>query len=84
MDPGNAQVWNHLGNLHLKDESYPEAIYAYKKAQSLDVYSGQMYRNLAFAYLQNGDFAEAIPLYHKSIGLLSNKVDLDWGMPIAV
>ncbi len=71
----NPLVWNEKGNVHFKRQSFDDAISAYNRAIQLDPAFGWPYSNLALTYLIQGQYAEAILLYQKSIELL--KVDKD-------
>ena len=71
----NAQVWNDLGRLFFKTGSYEEALQAYYKAIELDPSFGWPYSNLALALVYQGDYLPAVPLYKKSIDLLTDARD---------
>jgi tetratricopeptide (TPR) repeat protein len=72
--PGNALEWNEYGNIQLKSGACERAIDAYIKAIELSPGFGWPYSNLGLAYSHKGKYAEAIPLFRKSIELLkSNK-----------
>jgi tetratricopeptide (TPR) repeat protein len=71
----SAFEWNCLGNVYLKAGSYDEAISAYTKAIEMAPKVGWPYRNLASAYFYKGMTAVAIPLYKRSIDLLSNNAE---------
>ena len=72
LDPKNAHVWNELGNIYFNTGAYDEAINAYNKAINLAPQLGWPYNNMALAYTCKGKYAKAIPLYLKSIELLSS------------
>ncbi len=65
-----AYAWNEKGNVHFKQGEFEDAINAYNKAIQLDPGLGWSYSNLALTYLTQGQCAEAILLYKKSIELL--------------
>jgi hypothetical protein len=71
----SAFEWNCLGNVYLKAGSYDEAISAYTRAIEMAPKVGWPYRNLASAYFYKGMTAVAIPLYKRSIDLLSNNAE---------
>ena len=71
----NADQWNAKGNAHFKRGEMESAIQAYNKAIQLDPSFGWPYSNLALAYLTQGQYAEAILLYEKSIELLNSDKD---------
>lgn len=75
INSNNAQAWNELGNIHFETQTFDEAIEAYSIAIKLGLESGWSYCNLAFAYAHKGEFASAIPFYHKSIELLESDAD---------
>lgn len=68
-----SDIWNELGNTYFKAGSYDEAIDAYNKAIELNPRFGWAYSSLALAYTRKGRLAEAIPLFQKSISLLTDK-----------
>ena len=74
-DSKSAFEWNCLGNVYLKAGSYDEAVSAYTKAIELAPKVGWPYRNLASAYFYKGMTAVAIPLFKRSIELLSNSTE---------
>jgi tetratricopeptide (TPR) repeat protein len=75
-----ALQWNEKGNAFFNQGAFDEAINAYNKASQLDSSFGMPYSNLALTYLTQGQYAEAILLYQKSIGLLNSDKDkaLSW------
>lgn len=75
MDSKNAHVWNELGNVYFKSNSYDDAIAAYSKAIELDRHFAWPYSNLALAYVQKGRLAEAILLYQRGIELFTSDKD---------
>ena len=76
----DALQWNEKGNACFNQGAFDEAINAYNKAGQLDPSFGMPYSNLALTYLTQGQYAEAILLYQKSIGLLKSDKDkaLSW------
>ncbi|HEX2697237.1 MAG TPA: tetratricopeptide repeat protein, partial [Anaerolineales bacterium] len=74
-DSMNAHFWNDKGNLLFKRGAYEEAINAYNRSLQLDPSFGWPYSNLALTYLTQGQYAEAILLYQKSIDLLDSDKD---------
>jgi tetratricopeptide (TPR) repeat protein len=75
LDSGNARVWNEMGEHFFKTGEYEEAKHAFDKAIGLEPKSGWPYSNLARAFAAQGKYAEAIPLYQKSIDLLLDEKD---------
>jgi superkiller protein 3 len=71
----NPLVWNEKGNVHFKQQAFDDAISAYNRAIQLDPAFGWPYSNLALTYLIQGQYAEAILLYQKSLELLKNDKD---------
>ena len=71
----NADAWNDKGNAHFKRGEMEMAIQAYNRALQLDPSFGRPYSNLALAYLTQGQYAEAILLYEKSLELLNSDKD---------
>jgi tetratricopeptide (TPR) repeat protein len=78
--PTNAAEWNARGNAFFTDGNHAKAAEAYNKAIQLDSAYGAAYSNLALTYLTQGQFAEAILLYQKSIEYLESDRDkaLSW------
>ena len=70
-----ALQWNEKGNIFFNQGAFDEAIQAYNKASQLDPSFGMPYSNLALTYLTQGQTAEAILLYQRSIELLSSDQD---------
>ncbi len=71
----NADAWNAKGNVHFKRGEMEMAIHAYNKAIQLDPSFGWPYGNLALAYVTQGQYAEGILLYEKSLELLNSDKD---------
>jgi len=71
----NADGWNARGNAHFERGEMEKAIQAYNKAIQLDPSFGWPYSNLALTYLTQGQYAEAILLYEKSLELLKSDQD---------
>ena len=76
----DASQWNAKGNAYFGNGAFEEAIHAYNQAIQLDPLFGEPYSNLALTYLTQGQYAEAILLYQKSIELLNSDADkaLSW------
>ena len=70
-----ADVWNARGNAYFQQGEMDKAIEAYNKAIQLDTTFGQPYSNMALTYLTQGQYAEAILLYERSLELLSSDKD---------
>ena len=66
----NAAAWTEEGNALFRQGAYEDAIAAYNAAIQLEPSYGVPYGNLALTFLSQGQCAEAIPLYEKSIELL--------------
>lgn len=73
FNPSSAQEWNAVGNALLRVGAYDRAIAAYARAIALAPQDGWSYSNLALAYCYQRRYAEAIPLYQKSLELLRNR-----------
>jgi len=58
-EPRNAQAFAHLGLLRARQEHYPEAIVAYRKAIALNPAIPQLKLNLGLALFKSGNFKEA-------------------------
>ena len=71
----DAFKWNDKGNVFFNQGEFDEAINAYNKASQLDPSFGMPYGNLALTYLTQGQYAEAILLYQRSIELLDSDKD---------
>jgi tetratricopeptide (TPR) repeat protein len=76
----DAAAWTQEGNAFFSQGAYEEAIAAYNAAIQLEPSYGVPYGNLALTYLSQGQCAEAIPLYEKSIEYLKSDRDkaLSW------
>jgi tetratricopeptide (TPR) repeat protein len=72
VEPRDALEWNELGNIQLKAGACDRAINAYVKAIEMQPDFGWPYSNLGLAYSHKGKYAEAVPLYRKSIELLKS------------
>ena len=70
-----ADEWNAKGNDYFKRGDMEMAIQAYNRAIQLDPSFGWPYSNLALTYLTQGQHAEAILLYQKSLELLKSDQD---------
>ncbi len=75
-----AAQWTERGNACFRGGALNEAVEAYKEAIRLDPAFGVPYSNLALTYLTQGQFAEAIVSYRKSVELLDSNKDkaLSW------
>jgi tetratricopeptide (TPR) repeat protein len=71
----NADAWNDKGNAYFSRGEMEMAIQAYNRALQLDPSFGRPYSNLALAYLTQGQYAEAILLYERSLELLNSDKD---------
>ena len=67
-----ADFWNELGKLFFKTGAYERATSAFQKAIQLEPFSGRSYGYLARALTAQGQYKEAVSLYHKSIDLIPN------------
>ena len=75
-----AMKWTAKGNADFNRGAMEEAIKAFNTAIQIDPQYGVPYSNLALTYLTQGQFAEAILLYQKSVELLNSDRDkaLSW------
>jgi len=64
------EIWNELGNIYFNTGAYDEAIRTYQKAIELDHGCGQSFSNLAYIYMCQGRYADAIPMLENGIELL--------------
>jgi len=69
QNTNNARVWNELGDLFFKSNSYLEAANCYSKAIEMEPMNSSSFSNLALCFTYQSKFEEAIPLYLKSIEL---------------
>jgi tetratricopeptide (TPR) repeat protein len=67
-----ADFWNELGKLFFKIGAYDKATSAFRKAVQLEPSSGRSYGYLARALTAQGQYKEAVSLYHRSIDLIPN------------
>jgi tetratricopeptide (TPR) repeat protein len=68
--PTTAAQWLAQGNALITAGAFDEAIHSYNQSILLAPGSGATYSNLALAYCYKEQYADAIPLYQKSIFLL--------------
>jgi tetratricopeptide (TPR) repeat protein len=75
-----AVKWTAQGNAHFRRGAFEQATVAFNKAIQIDPSYGVPYSNLALTYVTQGQFAEAILLYQKSIEVLETDRDkaLSW------
>jgi tetratricopeptide (TPR) repeat protein len=73
QDLKSALTWNEHGNAYLKAGSLEEASKAYNKALEMDAGFGWAYGNLGLIAFNKGKYAEAEPLFQKSIKLLKTR-----------
>lgn len=69
------EIWNELGNLYLLSGFYNQAVHAYNKAIQLESDYGKPYCNLALIYAKQAKHEDAIQLFKKSLGLLTDDVE---------
>jgi len=72
---GTARLWNERGNILMNTGAFNHATHAYNKAIELDSDFGWPYGNLALIAVKNGKIGDAIPLYKKSIKLLTTNLE---------
>ena len=72
VNVGNAQVWNELGDTFFKSGSYAEAANCYRKVTEMLPFNGWAFNNLALSLIYQSRFADAIPVYLKSIELFKD------------
>ena len=75
IDPGNAQCFFHLGVLHAKLGSYPDAIEAYEKSSKLNPDFSDSFFNLAYLYALNKNYAGAEAAYSRVVELAPQYLD---------
>ncbi len=75
LDPNSSAIWNELGMIHVKSEALDEAEEAFRKAIELDRGYGLAYSNLAFTYMQRGEYKKTVSLLLRSIDLLEKDSD---------
>jgi tetratricopeptide (TPR) repeat protein len=68
-------VWNELGNIYFRLGAYEEAIAVYEKAIEQAPDFGWPYSNLGLVHAHRGEYAQAIPLYLRSIQLFRKDKD---------
>ncbi|MEJ2253135.1 MAG: tetratricopeptide repeat protein [Nitrospirota bacterium] len=71
LDPNNKEVYNALGNVHLRLKEYEKAEKSFKKAVSLDSQFSEAHNNLCYVYYKTGRHEEAITSCERA---LANKV----------
>lgn len=68
-DPGNVEIWIHLGNDYLSVNQYKKAIGAYTKALELSPDNVSVITDLGVAHRRNGQIDKAIELFDKAAQL---------------
>ncbi|MEJ2183994.1 MAG: tetratricopeptide repeat protein [Nitrospirota bacterium] len=71
LDPNNKEVYNALGNVHLRLKEYEKAEKSFKKAVNLDSQFSEAHNNLCYVYYKTGRYEEAITSCERA---LANKV----------
>ncbi|MGE5250367.1 MAG: tetratricopeptide repeat protein [Bacteroidota bacterium] len=71
IDPRSPDIWNELGLACSRSNAFRDAEEAFLKAIEIDRGFGWAYSNLGSMYFRQGRYAESLPLYQKSIELLS-------------
>lgn len=69
------ELWNELGNLYFLSGSYNQAVHAYNKAIQLESGFGKPFSNLALTFTKQAKYEDAIPLYKKSLDLLTDDAE---------
>jgi tetratricopeptide (TPR) repeat protein/glycosyltransferase involved in cell wall biosynthesis len=77
LQPDYVKAWFCLGNLHLAQEIFPQAVIAYRQALALRPDSLPIYNNLGYALQQQGLFDEAINYYEKALELKPNFIEAE-------
>lgn len=72
LTPGNAHLWNNLGNLYLKQKSYEQARENFKKALNMNPIDTIAWAGLADTCYQAGEVEDAIRAYERVISLMQN------------
>jgi tetratricopeptide (TPR) repeat protein len=65
--PRNGQAYGHLGLLEARQQRYPEAIVAYRKALALDPGMPQLRLNLGLALFKTGEFKAAAEVFEAEL-----------------
>lgn len=68
-----ADFWNDLGKLFFKSGIYDKAISAFQEAIKCEPTSAKSYSHLARTLATHGQYKDAIPLFHRSIDLISDE-----------
>lgn len=75
INPKNAQNWYELANIYSRFGYFDKSIQAYQKTIDLGFESGELYKNLALAYVMTAKHQDAIPVFQKALSLLENDKD---------
>ena len=75
-EPRNGQAYAHLGLLEARQEHYPEAIAAYRKARILDQEIPQLDLNLGLALFKSGKFDDAAKVFESEFGKHPNPMEV--------
>jgi len=75
VHPNNHQIWNEIGLVFLKINSFEEAMHAFLGSIELDRSFGWAYSNLALAYSHQGMYLDAIEACQKSLQVFTENTD---------
>jgi tetratricopeptide (TPR) repeat protein len=75
--PNSVKTWFSLGNLHLTQGQFSEAVAAYQQTLALQPDCAPIYNNLGYALQQQNQWEEAIASYQKALELQPNCIEAD-------
>ena len=76
MKPEHKQSWNNLGNIHLADKKFDDAIFAYETALKIDPEYSDALNNLGNTLKEMGYLDEAIYYYEQAIKAPNARIEL--------
>lgn len=72
LNPRSAEAYNTMGNVHLQNEQFDQALAAYQKAEDLDADDGGIKINMAIAYYRGGEIGAGSDKYQEAIQINAN------------
>jgi len=74
-DPENAEAFFQLGTFYTRQEQYPRAIAAYRKAAELNPEHPNIYYNLGYIYAKTKSFSDAEEMFKRTVALSPSFLD---------
>ncbi|KAJ2964045.1 hypothetical protein NQZ79_g920 [Umbelopsis isabellina] len=74
LDAENAEAWNNLASIYIRQDKKGDAFFALKQATKLKFDNWKMWQNLLYVSIDIGEFAEAIHAMRRVVDIRWNKV----------